>query len=174
MPVERRLLALIFGQRVGILRRDRMILARRRRGQPVAGRRGRIDELRDSGVRARIPARAPCPARWSTCIRSAARSTARCRRCRRSGTRSRLRETRAIRLQVADVGSSKARSGLPWWWARLPIPAADQIVDDADAVAAIEQEVDHVAADEAGAAGDDGDRRAPAHCAPIFFIVRTL
>ena len=52
--------------------------------------------------------------------------------------------------------------------------AADQIVDDANAVAAINQKVDHVAANEAGAAGHDRGLARAGHLAPIFFIVRTL
>ena len=48
VPVERRLLALIFAERIGILRDDRMILAGRRRRQPVAGGGRRIDELGDA------------------------------------------------------------------------------------------------------------------------------
>ena len=111
VPVERRLLALVLAQRIGILRRDRMVLARRRRGEAVAGRRGRVDELLDAGVRARTPACARCPARWPTCTRAAARSTARCRRCRRSGTRSRRpRTARCAGLEVADVGRLEGRS----------------------------------------------------------------
>ena len=50
MPMERRLLALILRQRVGILRRDRVILACRRCGEAIAGRRRRIDELGDTRV----------------------------------------------------------------------------------------------------------------------------
>ena len=38
----------------------------------------------------------------------------------------------------------------------IGLAAADQIVDHAHAVATGQQEIDHVAADEAGAAGDDG------------------
>ena len=49
------------------------------------------------------------------------------------------------------------------------LAAADEIVDDADAIAALEQQIDHVAADEAGAAGDDGDRLR-AHAACSFFM----
>ena len=56
----------------------------------------------------------------------------------------------------------------------IGLAAADQVVDDAHAVAALDQEVDHVAADEAGAAGDDRDFARRAHLAPIFFMVRTL
>ena len=39
------------------------------------------------------------------------------------------------------------------------LTAADQIVDHPHAVAAGEQQIDHVAADETGAAGDDGNAR---------------
>ena len=53
-------------------------------------------------------------------------------------------------------------------------PPAAQIVDDAHAIAAIEQMIHHMAADEAGAAGDDYDLARRAHCTPNFFIVRTL
>ena len=52
--------------------------------------------------------------------------------------------------------------------------AADQIVDHADAVAAREQEIDHVAADEAGAAGDDARSGASLMRPCSFFILRTL
>ena len=51
--------------------------------------------------------------------------------------------------------------------------AADQIVDHADREAALEQHIDHVAADEAGAAGDDRDGLA-AHAALSLFSSRTL
>jgi len=45
---------------------------------------------------------------------------------------------------------------------------------DADPKASVEQKIDHVAADEPGAAGYHGDRTAGCHVAPIRFIVRTL
>ena len=38
----------------------------------------------------------------------------------------------------------------------IGLAAADQVVDDPHAISAREQEIDHVAADEAGAASDDG------------------
>ena len=40
---------------------------------------------------------------------------------------------------------------------QIGLAAAHEVVDHADAEPALEQAVDHVAADEAGAAGDDGD-----------------
>ena len=50
---------------------------------------------------------------------------------------------------------------------------ADQVVDDAHRHAALEQQVDHVAADEAGATGDDGNWLV-AHAACSAFSLRTL
>jgi hypothetical protein len=56
----------------------------------------------------------------------------------------------------------------------VSLAPADQIVDHPNAIAAIEEKVDHVAADKAGAASDDSRLTRFAHRAPIFFIVRTL
>ena len=39
----------------------------------------------------------------------------------------------------------------------IGLAAADQVVDHPHAIAALQQQIDHVAADEAGAAGDDCD-----------------
>jgi len=50
---------------------------------------------------------------------------------------------------------------------------ARQIVHDTDAKAALEQAIDHMAADETGTTCDDRDV-ASCHVAPIRFIVRTL
>ena len=47
-----------------------------------------------------------------------------------------------------------------------------QIVDNAHFESAREQQIDHVAADEAGATGHDGDRFR--HAALSAFILRTL
>jgi hypothetical protein len=55
----------------------------------------------------------------------------------------------------------------------IAFSAADEIVHDADAEAALEQTIDRMAADEAGAACDHSDG-ASRHVAPIRFIVRTL
>jgi len=52
------------------------------------------------------------------------------------------------------------------------IVAADQIVNHANAIATFEQVINHVASDEAGAAGDDGT--GSCHAALRTFIVRTL
>jgi hypothetical protein len=52
--------------------------------------------------------------------------------------------------------------------------ASSQVVDHAHAVVALEQDVDHVAADEAGATGHHRNLACRTHFAPSFFIVRTL
>ena len=70
--------------------------------------------------------------------------------------------------------ASKEKRGLSLWCARLRFAPADQVVDHADLVALAEQEIDHVAADEPGAAGDDSGLARRRHFAPIFFMVRTL
>jgi hypothetical protein len=41
---------------------------------------------------------------------------------------------------------------------QIGLPPFDQIVDHPHGIVSLQQQVDHVAADEAGAAGDDGDR----------------
>jgi hypothetical protein len=56
---------------------------------------------------------------------------------------------------------------------QIGFPAANQIVHDTDAKAALEQAIDHMAADEAGTACNNCDG-ASGHVAPIRFIVRTL
>src|SRR6476619_6817710 len=50
VPVKGRLFPLIFGERVRILRVDGMVFAGGHGGQPVAGRRSRINELLDAGL----------------------------------------------------------------------------------------------------------------------------
>ena len=135
-----------------------MVLARRRRGEAVAGRGRGIDELLDARLRARIRARARCPGRWSSCTRSAARSRARCRRCRRSGRRSRAPakigesglELRGCRCQSQRDDRDcpcDARDCLRWPPTRLSMTRT--------AKPRASSSIDHVAADEAGAAGDD-------------------
>ena len=76
-------------------------------------------------------------------------------------------------LERADVALLEREPRLAGVVGKVRLAAADQIVDHPDAVAAREQQIDHVAADEAGAAGDDGDR-AVAHAAWSFFMRRTL
>ena len=51
---------------------------------------------------------------------------------------------------------------------------ADEIVDNPNPVAAFAQHVDHVAADESGAPGDDRNRRRCSHWACRAFSVFTL
>ena len=81
---------------------------------------------------------------------------------------------RVAGLIFENVGRFENDVGIAGVVGDVGLAAADQIVDDADAVAAFDQEVDHVAADEAGAAGDDRGLARRAHFAPSFFMVRTL
>ena len=175
MPMERRLLPLIFRQRVRILRRDGMVLACRRCGEAVARRRRRVDELGDTrmargfehvngalDVGVHVFGRpldrghdVADPGEVQHIIDAAEQALA-------SGSRWRMST------------SSNDKSGLAAWCSEIGHAAAAQIVDHADAITAPEQSVDHMAADEAGAAGDDGDRTGAVHFAPSFFMVRTL
>ena len=56
---------------------------------------------------------------------------------------------------------------------QIALATADEAVYHAHAILLREQAVHHVAADKAGASGNDGNGRS-AHFAPIFFMVRTL
>jgi hypothetical protein len=58
-------------------------------------------------------------------------------------------------LRVADVGLLEARAARQRRGEVLAL-AGGQVVDDQDLVAAVEERVDEVRADEAGAAGDQG------------------
>ena len=70
--------------------------------------------------------------------------------------------------------SFKGKIGVRRVLCQIALATADKVVDDAHTAAMVDQAIDHVAADEAGAAGDDGNRARRAHVAPIRFIVRTL
>ena len=82
-------------------------------------------------------------------------------------------ENRRVGLQVADIDALEREVGVVAVMREVAFAAADEVVHHSHAIIALEQAVDHMAADKAGAAGDDGDgcRR---HFAPIFFMVRTL
>ncbi len=173
VPVQRGLLTLKFRQRIGILRHDRMVFSRRRGGKPVAGRRGRIDSLSTAAARA---ASRTCTVPWTlTDIYSLGRSI--------EGTMSPMPakwKTKRAPLKGAESGAnarissrSRVRSRLPPWCARFRFASAGQIVDHADFEAALQQQIDHVTADEARAPGDDRDRRSFI-AALSAFKVRTL
>ena len=83
-------------------------------------------------------------------------------------------EERRVRRELPDVVPVAGEIGVALDVGEVAAMAADEIVDDADRIAALEQQIDHVAADEAGAAGDDGNGLAAAHAALSVFSRRTL
>ena len=108
--------------------------------------------------RARIQERAPCLGHWSPCSRSGARSTARCRRCRRNGRPARhLEQHRLVRLEPRTSRRWNSTSRIVPVMSEIGM-AADQIVDHPHAISASHQQIHHVAADKPGAAGNDRNR----------------
>jgi hypothetical protein len=83
-------------------------------------------------------------------------------------------EQRMAGLEAADVGALELDVGIVAVGGDIVLAAADKVIDDADPEAARDQKVDHVAADEPGATGDDRAQTSILHFAPSFFIVRTL
>ena len=76
-------------------------------------------------------------------------------------------------LELADVLPVAGEIGIALPVIEVAAVAADQIVDHAHREAGVQQHVDHVAADEPGAAGDDRDGLV-AHAALSLFSSRTL
>src|SRR5262249_10636621 len=81
-------------------------------------------------------------------------------------------EQRVIGVEFPDIALVEREPGLAVMLREVRLAAADEIVDHTHAIATREQQIDHVAADETGAAGDDGF--ALAHAACRFFMRRTL
>jgi hypothetical protein len=75
--------------------------------------------------------------------------------------------------QAPNVGDTQLHVRVARVAGKIALTATDQVVDDPHGKSALNQEVDHMAADEAGATGDDCNRL-PDHFTPRFFIVRTL
>ena len=71
-------------------------------------------------------------------------------------------EQRVAGIEPPDVALLEREPRLAGVVGKVRLAAADEIVDHPHAVAAGEQQIDHVAADETGAAGDDGFARAHA------------
>ncbi len=155
MPMERRLLALVLGERIRILRTDRVVLAGRRIRQPVAGRRRGIDQLAQAGVARRLehPGGAldvhfhvlqrPLDRRHDVADAGEVEHVAR------------AREGVVVGRQGPDVTEVADQVRAVAVMGQVEFAAAAQVVDRPHAVAALEQQVDHVAADESGAAGHD-------------------
>ncbi len=76
--------------------------------------------------------------------------------------------------ELANVALLERQAGIAGVVRQVGGPTSAQVVDHAHAVAAIEQDVDHVAADEAGATRHHRNLACRAHFAPSFFMVRTL
>ena len=75
-------------------------------------------------------------------------------------------------LDVADVRLLEGKALVRRVMREIGLAPADQIVDHPDLVVpTVQEQVHHVAADETGAAGDDGNGH---QVAPSFFMVRTL
>ena len=96
----------------------------------------------------------PMPAKWKT-WRAPAKSGASGSSLRMSRDLDREGRFVAVVLEVVEA-------------------AAGEVVDDPDVVALREEEVDHVAADEPGAAGDDCDRAGSPRCRLSALTVLTL
>jgi hypothetical protein len=73
----------------------------------------------------------------------------------------------------AHIAPLECKIGVCRMGGQIGLTAADEVVEDSDLMPARQQQLDHVAADEAGATGHQRDR-AGAHLAPIRFMVRTL
>jgi hypothetical protein len=81
---------------------------------------------------------------------------------------------RRVRRKHANIEPLERQRGIASVMPQIAFPPADQIVHDPHTKALRQQAINHMAADKPGAAGDDGNRLARAHVAPIRFIVRTL
>ena len=75
-------------------------------------------------------------------------------------------------IERPDVLTFHREARLVFLLSKVGLAAADEIIDDADAIAAREQQIDHVAADEPSTAGHH--TYAATHAAHNRFILRTL
>jgi hypothetical protein len=66
-------------------------------------------------------------------------------------------EYRSTRRQRADIGIQEMKFGVAGMMREVHLAPTHQIVDDPNFVTAIEKQIDNMASDEAGAAGDDGN-----------------
>jgi high-affinity K+ transport system ATPase subunit B len=79
---------------------------------------------------------------------------------------------RCASFEGPDVGALYGQIGIAGMLGKISLVAANKIIDDTDGVAAIEQQIDQVAADKTGTTGYYGERLA--HAAFRAFIRRTL
>jgi hypothetical protein len=171
--VQHGLLALPLAQGVGILRPDRRALRRRRLVRDAVARRRRgVDELVHArGARGLEHADRALRVDGEVVQRTLDR--------RHDVTDSRevkdvrrIREERTVRLERADVRHLERQRRIVAVVLEVLAASAREVVDHAHLEALRQEEIDHVAADEPGAAGDDCDRTA--HCGTSCLVVLTL
>src|SRR5712692_7356726 len=174
VPMERGLFSLIFRERVGVLRRDRVIFAGRRRGNPVTRGRRRVDEFADARVTRRLE---HVHGTLDVGVHVLQRTLDRRDDVSDAGEVKYIVGTAKqarVRDEVANVALLERQVRIACVVGQVGGSAPGQVVDHAHAVAAIEQDVYHVAADESGATGHHRNLACRAHFAPSFFMVRTL
>jgi hypothetical protein len=151
-----------------------MVFACGHGGQPVAGRRSRINELLDAGL-----ARAfehPHGA-LDVGVHILRRLLDRGHDVADAGEMEngfRVGEDRRLGLELPDILPIAGEIRISLEMIEIAAMTADQIVDDADRKARAKQSIDHVAADETGSAGNDRNGLAAAHAALSRFSRRTL
>src|SRR5208283_5278415 len=154
-PVERRLLALIFGQGIGILRTDRMIFPGGRLGQSITGRGSCIDKLLDAGVTGAFK---HANGALDVDVHVIDRPLDRGYDVTYPGEMKdvfRPLEDRIVRLQRTDVFPCTRQISIALVMDEVAAVSARQIVDDAHRKATHQQKINHMATDKAGASGDN-------------------
>jgi hypothetical protein len=151
-----------------------MVFAGRHVGQPVAGRRRRINELLD----ARMARAFENPHRTlDVRVHVLSRLLDRGHDVADAGEMEdgfRVGEDRRVGLELPDILPVAGEIRISLEMIEIAAMTADQIVDDADRKARAKQSIDHVAADETGSAGNDRNGLAAAHAALSRFSRRTL
>jgi hypothetical protein len=151
-----------------------MVFACGHGGQPVAGRRSRINELLDARM-----ARAfedPHGA-LDVGVHILRRLLDRGHDVADAGEMEdgfRVGEDRRVGLELPDIVPVAGKIRISLEMIEIAAMTAYQIVDDADRKACAKQSIDHVAADETGSAGNDRNGLAAAHAALSRFSRRTL
>jgi hypothetical protein len=151
-----------------------MVFACGHGGQPVAGRRSRINELLD----ARLARAFEHPhGALDIGVHVLRRLLDRGHDVADAGEMEngfRVGEDRRVGLELPDILPVAGEIRISLEMIEVAAMTADQIVDDADRKARAKQSIDHVAADETGSAGNDRSGLAAAHAALSRFSRRTL
>src|ERR1700692_1600877 len=160
---------MILAECIGIFGTDRMILARRRFRKAVTGRRGSIDELGGAGLAGALK---DLHGALGVDRHIFDRLFDRWHDVANSGEVKypiNALEYRSTRRQRADIGIQEMKFGVAGMMREIHLAPTHQIVDHSNFVTAIEKQIDNVASDEAGAAGDDGNL-VVAHATSTVFI----